>query len=264
MSSDPENQTMHTVVEFAGLTRFCYSPYTAALVLWLLGDNARKRVSTKEILDAALNYPWDKVKEGYFERLLEREASVSEKVDDPPIMQKHRLEDALIETEAILRRFALRDSGIDPGEITEAFQSHPKYVRASAGLQMLKPRVKELNSTLLASCPRCGLIGGIESWFGFRVIGGKRIQQSWCRVCRTTGGSSPPLEKVLSLFDADSWFALSRWGKETGELNGWERKFAYSMGVAFARDRPLSEKQQRVAERLVTKALDLGFEPKRD
>ncbi len=66
---------------------------------------------------------------------------------------------------------------------------------------------------------------------------------------------------MLSLFDAESWFALSSWAKETGELSGWERRFAYSMGGAFSRDRTLSERQERVAQKIATKALELGFKP---
>lgn len=35
-----------------------------------------------------------------------------------------------------------------------------------------------------ARCPRCGVVGPVETRFGYRKIDGKRRPQSWCRECR--------------------------------------------------------------------------------
>ncbi len=34
-------------------------------------------------------------------------------------------------------------------------------------------------------CPKCGRNGDIEDFFGFRMVNGKRIRQSYCRDCRS-------------------------------------------------------------------------------
>jgi hypothetical protein len=38
----------------------------------------------------------------------------------------------------------------------------------------------------LSRCPRCEKVGMTGRDFGTRVLGGKRVPQSWCRRCRST------------------------------------------------------------------------------
>jgi uncharacterized protein DUF1232 len=54
----------------------------------------------------------------------------------------------------------------------------------------------ELPNKMEASCPHCGKIAkgydAIDDKFGFRVLGGKNVPQSWCRNCRAGKGRAPP------------------------------------------------------------------------
>ena len=34
-------------------------------------------------------------------------------------------------------------------------------------------------------CPRCGATGDAAEVFGFRIVRGRRVRQSWCRPCRS-------------------------------------------------------------------------------
>lgn len=43
-------------------------------------------------------------------------------------------------------------------------------------------------SPVVAKCPHCGVSGDPEQDFGFRIIDGRRVRQSWCRLCRATVG----------------------------------------------------------------------------
>ncbi len=62
----------------------------------------------------------------------------------------------------------------------------------------------------------------------------------------------PPLSK-------ESWFGLAAWGKQTGMLNGWERKFAFSMGRLVARRLNPYPNQVKYAVKIVTKASEKGW-----
>ncbi len=261
MSPEENSKRDLDILHVVGITRECYCPYAASLALWIAGRDVRTKFSKDGILAAAKRLPHKKAGKEYIKRFLDRGAPKVRKIDDPPLRQKHMIEDAIVETEAILRKFALRDMGIDPGEITDAFRTHSGYENAAKGLQEIKPDVENLGRLLLATCPHCGLIGDLEAWFGSRVVRRESIPQAWCRISRSLDSAKGPAQDVLSLFDAESWFALSSWGKETGELSGWERRFAYSIGWAFSRGRTLSERQERVAQKVAAKALELGFKP---
>lgn len=55
------------------------------------------------------------------------------------------------------------------------------------------------------------------------------------------------------------WFELSHWAKETGNLQGWQRSIAFSLGrVATGGGRP-SRKQAAQAEKILDEAQRLGF-----
>jgi hypothetical protein len=47
-----------------------------------------------------------------------------------------------------------------------------------------KKQARELGTTSLSRCPRCGHMGPTLRDFGTRVIRGERRPQSWCRGCR--------------------------------------------------------------------------------
>lgn len=58
---------------------------------------------------------------------------------------------------------------------------------------------------------------------------------------------------------ADDWFALAKWSKEHGFLEGWERSLAFSLGKLAARGTPPSAKQAVQGARIAGRAKELGF-----
>lgn len=59
--------------------------------------------------------------------------------------------------------------------------------------------------------------------------------------------------------DADDWLALAAWAKETSNLQPWQRKLAYDIGVRVKRGRPPSDKQAEFGVRILDEAERLGF-----
>ncbi len=59
----------------------------------------------------------------------------------------------------------------------------------------------------------------------------------------------------------DGWFALSRWAKETDNLQPWERSLAFSLGKLVRQGRVPSRKQATQATRILSEAERLGFRP---
>ena len=68
----------------------------------------------------------------------------------------------------------------------------------------------------------------------------------------------PAVEECAGI-DPDSWFALSNWAKETSNLQPWQRKLAYDIGVRIKRGRPPSPKQAQYGKRILDEARRLGF-----
>ena len=62
-----------------------------------------------------------------------------------------------------------------------------------------------------------------------------------------------------SAVEADTWFRLSNWAKETSNLQPWQRRLAFSLGRLAHSNRPSSVKQARQGTRLLDEAERLGF-----
>lgn len=58
---------------------------------------------------------------------------------------------------------------------------------------------------------------------------------------------------------ADVWFQISRWAKETGNLQPWQRGLAYSIGRIVARSGEVSRKQANQGVKILSEADKLGF-----
>jgi hypothetical protein len=58
---------------------------------------------------------------------------------------------------------------------------------------------------------------------------------------------------------ANDWFGLSKWAKDHGFLEGWERSLAYSLGRLAARGIKPSPKQAVQGARIAGRAKELGF-----
>ncbi|BBZ20888.1 hypothetical protein MGAD_52230 [Mycolicibacterium gadium] len=58
---------------------------------------------------------------------------------------------------------------------------------------------------------------------------------------------------------AETWFALSKWAKQTDNLQSWERSLAFSLGRNASQGKPPSRKQANHGVRILDQAEDLGF-----
>ncbi len=63
------------------------------------------------------------------------------------------------------------------------------------------------------------------------------------------------------IVSAETWFAVSNWARETGNLQPWQRSIAYSLGKIKARNGQPSVKQARQGLLLLETAMSLGFRP---
>jgi hypothetical protein len=59
--------------------------------------------------------------------------------------------------------------------------------------------------------------------------------------------------------DADCWYRLSNWAKETNSLLGWQRSLAYSLGGLAGRGKTPSIKQARQGMKMLEEARSYGF-----
>ena len=62
-----------------------------------------------------------------------------------------------------------------------------------------------------------------------------------------------------SRVEAETWFRVSNWAKETSNLQSWQRGIAYSLGRLATSGRPPSVKQARQGTILLEEARRLGF-----
>jgi hypothetical protein len=67
---------------------------------------------------------------------------------------------------------------------------------------------------------------------------------------------------AVAQIKADHWFALAKWAKERGFLEGWERGLAFSLGKLASGGVKPSDKQVIQGARIVARAAELGFSPK--
>ncbi len=63
----------------------------------------------------------------------------------------------------------------------------------------------------------------------------------------------------INQIPADVWFAISKWAKERGVLQSWQRSLSYSIGRLISQGRVPSTKQATQGLRLMRDALYLGF-----
>lgn len=70
----------------------------------------------------------------------------------------------------------------------------------------------------------------------------------------------PELQELLNI-EADSWFALAHWAKETNNLAAWQRSLSYSLGRLAARGARPSIKQLQQGLKILQEARRLGFRP---
>lgn len=59
--------------------------------------------------------------------------------------------------------------------------------------------------------------------------------------------------------DKNFWFALSHWGKITGNISSFQNRFCYSLGIFISKNHRLTEKQESYGKKIVESALEKGF-----
>jgi hypothetical protein len=57
--------------------------------------------------------------------------------------------------------------------------------------QSLRQEPAQETEEQLATCPHCQHTGPVQDDFGYRVIRGASVRQSWCRACRASPDSHP-------------------------------------------------------------------------
>jgi len=69
------------------------------------------------------------------------------------------------------------------------------------------------------------------------------------------------VELINNVFSipAPTWFALSKWSKETGNFEGWQRSIVFSVGTLIGRGKKPSFKQATHAWTVYTQAVKKGF-----
>jgi hypothetical protein len=78
----------------------------------------------------------------------------------------------------------------------------------------------------------------------------------------TAEAGSPAQQRSVSAvtaIDADVWFALSNWAKQTNSLLPWQRGLAYSIGRLKSNGRTVSIKQAKQGSIILVEAVRLGF-----
>lgn len=75
----------------------------------------------------------------------------------------------------------------------------------------------------------------------------------------STAVSDDPAVAECADISPDDWFGLANWAKETGNLQPWQRKLAFDIGVRVRSGRPPSVRQAQYGIRIVQEARRLGF-----
>jgi hypothetical protein len=109
-----------------------------------------------------------------------------------------------------------------------------------------------------------------ETWTAFRDLK-LDVSDDWGSLATATPAGIYPERKpseeakaardAVSIISANSWFALAKWSKDHGFLEGWERGLSYSLGRLAARGVAPSDKQVVQGARILARASELGFKP---
>ncbi len=65
--------------------------------------------------------------------------------------------------------------------------------------------------------------------------------------------------RAIADVSSERWFALAKWAKDRGFLEGWERSLAFGLGRLVAQGNSPSNKQAIQGARIVARARELGF-----
>ncbi|NCC73254.1 MAG: abortive phage infection protein [Sphingobacteriia bacterium] len=68
------------------------------------------------------------------------------------------------------------------------------------------------------------------------------------------------IEKVHG-YSAQNWFALSKWAKETGNFQPWQRSIIFNVGTYISHGKQVTIKMARHASKAMENAIEKGFNP---
>ena len=80
---------------------------------------------------------------------------------------------------------------------------------------------------------------------------------------RGINNPSPEDSKLIARVSAvtpEDWFRISKWAKETHNLQSWQRSLAYSIGRTLSMGRGISIKQAKQGSIILSEAVKLGFD----
>ena len=98
-----------------------------------------------------------------------------------------------------------------------------------------------------------------ERWVG--RLAQWREGQSVSKRVESLSKEDESLIAMVAQSSAETWFSLAKWAAETGSLEGWQRKIAYSLGKLKATGRLPTIKQAVQGQRILDEAHRLGFRP---
>ena len=90
-------------------------------------------------------------------------------------------------------------------------------------------------------------------------VGKPTIAQKVDRGIESPTKQEQKLIEQVGTVSADVWFQVSKWAKETNNLEPWQRGLAYSIGKIVARSGEVSRKQANHGVTLLSAAEKLGF-----
>ena len=76
----------------------------------------------------------------------------------------------------------------------------------------------------------------------------------------TTDEETQTIKEAMTI-DAKTWYALSKWAKETNNYQGWQRSMVFSVGQTIARGKAPSYRQAHQALLVYNDAVNKGFTP---
>jgi hypothetical protein len=108
-----------------------------------------------------------------------------------------------------------------------------------------------------------------ETWAQFRDLN-FNVGEDWKKHVTAAPAAVYPAKKpnaaaeaarsTVRAVSANNWFALAKWSKEHGFLEGWERSLSFNLGKLASRGTEPSDKQAVQGARILARARELGFQ----
>lgn len=170
----------------SGLERRCFNPALASVAAWIVASGGAPTDSDVERL-ITLHFP-QYLPPGYFRRFVEV-VPLADSAPVPPTAERDSmLAEAFLEAKSDLRKLVV--ATVPDGSFSDDadFEKHPVYAASISQLDGIELTLTSLDELDISRCPKCRIVGEVDTWFGTRLVGGHRIPQSWCRICRSTRG----------------------------------------------------------------------------